>query len=58
MRVETRQLLTPEDSPPLGRSRADVLDMLRAADRPLGVRDVAQQTGLHPNTARFLSVMP
>jgi predicted ArsR family transcriptional regulator len=38
---------------PLGRSRADVLDMLRAADGPLGVREVAQRTGLHPNTARF-----
>ncbi len=38
---------------PLGRSRADVLDMLRAADGPLGVREVAQRMGLHPNTARF-----
>ena len=38
---------------PLGRSRGDVLDMLRAADGALGVREVAQRTGLHPNTARF-----
>lgn len=53
MRVDTRQLLTSEDSSPLGRSRADVLDMLRAADGPLGVREVAQRTGLHANTARF-----
>jgi predicted ArsR family transcriptional regulator len=30
-----------------------VLDMLRAADGPLGVREVAQRMGLHPNTARF-----
>jgi len=53
MRVDTRQLLTAEDSSPLGRSRTDVLDMLHAADGPLGVREVAQRTGLHPNTARF-----
>jgi predicted ArsR family transcriptional regulator len=30
-----------------------VLDLLRAAGSPLGVQDVADQTGLHPNTARF-----
>jgi predicted ArsR family transcriptional regulator len=34
-------------------SRGDVLEMLRAADQPLGVREVAQRTGLHQNTARF-----
>ena len=51
--MDTAQLLAPEDTSPLGRSRADVLDILRAADGPLGVREVAQQTGLHPNTARF-----
>jgi predicted ArsR family transcriptional regulator len=51
--MDTEQLLAPEETFPLGRSRADVLDMLRAADGPLGVRDVAQRIGLHPNTARF-----
>ena len=51
--MDTEQFLAPEDTSPLGRSRADVLDMLRAADGPLGVREVAQQMGLHPNTARF-----
>lgn len=51
--MDTEQLLAPEDTSLLGRSRADVLDMLRAADRPLGVREVAQRMGLHPNTARF-----
>ena len=51
--MDTEQLLAPEDASPLGRSRADVLDMLRAADGPLGVREVAQRMGLHPNTARF-----
>ena len=51
--MDTEQLLAAEEAPPLGRSRADVLDLLRAADGPLGVREVAQRTGLHPNTARF-----
>jgi predicted ArsR family transcriptional regulator len=51
--MDPDQLLAPEDASPLGRSRADVLDMLRAADGPLGVREVAQRMGLHPNTARF-----
>ncbi len=51
--MDAEQLLAPEDTSPLGRSRADVLDMLRAADGPLGVREVAQRMGLHPNTARF-----
>src|SRR5262252_7614233 len=51
--MDTEQLLAPEDASRLGRSRADVLDMLRAADGPLGVREVAQRMGLHPNTARF-----
>jgi len=51
--MDTEQLLAAEDSSPLGRSRADVLDMLRAADGPLGVKEVAQRMGLHPNTARF-----
>ena len=51
--MDTEQLLAPEDVSPLGRSRADVLDMLRAADGPLGVREVASHMGLHQNTARF-----
>ncbi len=51
--MDAEQLLAPEDTSPLGRSRTDVLDMLRAADGPLGVREVAQRMGLHPNTARF-----
>jgi predicted ArsR family transcriptional regulator len=51
--MDTEQLLAAEEAPPLGRSRADVLEMLRTADGPLGVKEVAQRTGLHPNTARF-----
>ncbi len=51
--MDAGQILTPEDSSSLGRSRAGVLDMLRAATSPLGVREVAQRMGHHPNTARF-----
>ncbi len=51
--MDNEQLLAAEEASPLGRSRADVLDLLRTADGPLGVREVAQRTGLHPNTARF-----
>jgi predicted ArsR family transcriptional regulator len=51
--MDAERLLAPEDASPLGRSRADVLDMLGSADGALGVREVAQRMGLHPNTARF-----
>ena len=51
--MDAELLLAPEDSSPLGRSRADVLDLLCAADGPLGGREVAPRMGLHPNTARF-----
>ena len=51
--MDTKNLLAAEDSAPLGRSRADVLDTLRAADGALGVREVAQRVALHANTARF-----
>src|SRR5215831_14748662 len=53
MSMDAEQLLAPEDTSPLGRSRTEVLELLRTADGPLGIRDVAQRTGLHPNTARF-----
>jgi predicted ArsR family transcriptional regulator len=46
-------LLAPETGARLGGSRARVLDLLRAARGPLGVREIASQAGLHPNTARF-----
>jgi predicted ArsR family transcriptional regulator len=51
--MDPERLLMPEDVTPLGRSRANVLDMLQAADRPVDVREVAERIGLHPNTARF-----
>ena len=51
MNVQT--LLAPDAGPPLGPSRARVLDLLRAAGSPLGVKEVADRAGLHSNTARF-----
>ena len=51
--MEVRALLAADAGPQLGRSRAGVLDLLRAAAGPIGVRAVAAQTGLHANTARF-----
>jgi predicted ArsR family transcriptional regulator len=51
--MDNGRFLAPEGGPPLGRSREAILDMLRAADRAFGVREVAQRMGLHPNTARF-----
>lgn len=33
--------------------RRAVLEQLRAAGQPLGVADLAEQLGLHPNTVRF-----
>src|SRR2546429_6825382 len=51
--MDVQALLTPDAGAPLGQSRAHVLDLLRAAGSPAGVKDIADQAGLHPNTARF-----
>jgi predicted ArsR family transcriptional regulator len=51
--MDVKALLAPDASPPLGQSRAGVLDLLRAARTPVSVREIADRTGLHPNTARF-----
>jgi predicted ArsR family transcriptional regulator len=51
--MDTQGLLAPDAGPPIGESRARVLDLLRAAGKPLGVQEVAEQAGLHANTARF-----
>jgi predicted ArsR family transcriptional regulator len=51
--VDIRELLAPDIGAPLGRSRGRVLELLRTADSPLTVADVAKRCGLHPNTARF-----
>jgi predicted ArsR family transcriptional regulator len=51
--MDMQALLAPDAGAPLGESRARVLDLLRAANQPLGVQEIAEHTGLHPNTARF-----
>lgn len=48
-----RTLLAPDAGAPLGQSRGRVLELLRAVGGPLGAQEVAERTGLHPNTARF-----
>jgi predicted ArsR family transcriptional regulator len=51
--VSEQPLTDATSDPVLGASRARVLDLLRAAEDPLGVAQIAERTGLHPNTARF-----
>jgi predicted ArsR family transcriptional regulator len=51
--MDVQTLLAPDAGAPLGESRARVLDLLRAVGGPLGVQEVAERAGLHPNTARF-----
>jgi predicted ArsR family transcriptional regulator len=51
--MDKQPLTDPGPLPALGESRSRVLEVLRAADEPVGVQDVAARTGLHPNTARF-----
>lgn len=46
-------LTDPDSGRGLGQSRRGVLEELRAAGAPLGVRQISERTGLHPNTARF-----
>ena len=47
----------PEPSPPVdrraGARRADILAVVRAAREGLGIRALAEATGLHENTVRF-----
>ena len=51
--MDRQAVLAADAAPQLGASRAHVLDLLRAAGGPVGVRELAGQAGLHPNTARF-----
>jgi predicted ArsR family transcriptional regulator len=51
--MDAQALLAPDATAPLGESRARVLDLLRAAGSPIGVQEIAERAGLHPNTARF-----
>jgi predicted ArsR family transcriptional regulator len=46
-------LTDPGAGPVLDESRGRVLDMLRTTGEPVGVQDIAERAGLHPNTARF-----
>lgn len=43
----------PPEAPVLGESRSRVLSVLQSAHGPVGVNEVADQIGLHPNTTRF-----
>jgi predicted ArsR family transcriptional regulator len=45
--------MSKDGAPRLGPTRAEVLDRLRAAGRPLAVSEVSEAVGLHPNTTRF-----
>jgi predicted ArsR family transcriptional regulator len=51
--MDVQALLAPDAGPPIGQSRAHVLDRLRAAGAAVDVREIARSTGLSPNTARF-----
>ncbi|HEY1642382.1 MAG TPA: helix-turn-helix domain-containing protein [Streptosporangiaceae bacterium] len=51
--MDRQGVLAADGAPSLGTSRAHVLDLLRSAGVPTGVQDLAEQAGLHPNTARF-----
>ncbi len=46
-------LIDPPSDVAVGSRRAEVLARLREAGAPLSVAEVAEQTGLHVNTARF-----
>jgi predicted ArsR family transcriptional regulator len=51
--MDVKALLAPDTAPALGQRRADVLDLVRSGRSPVSVREIADRTGLHPNTARF-----
>lgn len=51
--MSNQGLVDPTPGPTLGASRTRVLELLRAADAPVSVHDIAGRTGLHPNTVRF-----
>jgi predicted ArsR family transcriptional regulator len=51
--IDTTELTDPAGAAALGDSRARVLEILRRASEPVGVRQVAEETGLHLNPARF-----
>jgi predicted ArsR family transcriptional regulator len=46
-------LTDPTPTHGVGQTKTRVLELLRAADAPVAVAEVADRTGLHANTARF-----
>lgn len=53
MAINRDDLRSPDAVPPLGESRARVLEALQQAGRALSAADLARQLGVHQNTARF-----
>ncbi len=51
--MDVQGLLAPDTIAPIGESRSRVLGLLRATNGPVSVQEVAEQSGLHPNTARY-----
>ncbi len=51
--MSDQRLTDTASAPVLGASRSRVLELLRAADAALGVAQLAERAGVHPNTARF-----
>ena len=51
--MDVPAVLAPDGGPAVGRSRAHVLERLRAAGSALDVQEVAASTGLSLNAARF-----
>lgn len=53
MTMRKQVLMDPGADPPLGESRSRVLDLLRERQNAVSVQEIATDTGLHANTARF-----
>jgi predicted ArsR family transcriptional regulator len=45
--------LSPQENAPLSPRRLAVLDAVRGAGAPVGITEVAERLGVHPNTVRF-----
>jgi len=51
--MRQRKWVDPKPDIALSDGRARIWELLQAADGPVGVQELAEQTGLHPNTVRF-----
>ncbi|MGH3395661.1 MAG: helix-turn-helix transcriptional regulator, partial [Streptosporangiaceae bacterium] len=51
--MDVQGLIGPDAGAPVGESRGRVLGLLRAANGPVSVQEIAERSGLHPNTARY-----